>query len=586
MESPFTELDELLLQWEDGALDSAGIQRVREILRGDEAARKHCVQMRLLSAALRLEDEAGIGVSVAVEHSARRESDATSASIAERASSRRSNNSPEHANSQAFGDRVRGLGIGSKSIYWFAAIAASLALVLSGRVAFLELDRQVSQAPSTSQPPYNRDSSGEATSAGIALVTRVVDVTWSDGQEPLDVGDALVPGRLALESGYMQVEFFCGATVILEGPAELDLQSPMLARVHRGRLRAQVPPAARGFSIDVADMKVVDLGTEFGLSVTSEGADIQVFDGEVELQQPSQQRRLLTAGQAVVRSISGDYQDVEVSPESYVDIASLDSRDVVQQTERYQRWATWSDSLRRDPRLIAYYAFDSQDAWQRKLQSSLDSDDGELDGAIVGARRVRGRWPAKGALEFKRPGDRVRIQIPGEFGSLSLACWARIDSLDRWYNSLFLTDNYNQGEPHWQILDSGQLFFSVRAKSDADPHGRTPSGPTHQAVLSPPFWKPAMSGKWMHLATTYDVSSGLVIHYLNGELLHTETIPKSLVATTTRVGPASIGNWSLPTKPDAKFAVRNLNGSIDEFIMFSAALTAEEIRDIYVNGRP
>ena len=60
----------------------------------------------------------------------------------------------------------------------------------------------------------------------------------------------------------------------------------------------------------------------------------------------------------------------------------------------------------------------------------------------------------------------VRVEILGEFDSLTFACWVKIDSLDRWYNSLFLTDHYNQGEPHWQILDTGQLFFSVRHKAD------------------------------------------------------------------------------------------------------------------------
>jgi hypothetical protein len=143
----------------------------------------------------------------------------------------------------------------------------------------------------TSSLSSDRDESKEATSQGVALITRLVDVNWAEGQSPLEVGDALSPGRFEIVSGYAQLEFFCGATVILEGPAELDLQSPLLARVRRGTLRAQVPPAARGFSLEVDDMTVVDLGTEFGLSVTDEGANVQVFDGEVELQQPSTNKR-------------------------------------------------------------------------------------------------------------------------------------------------------------------------------------------------------------------------------------------------------------------------------------------------------
>lgn len=41
--------------------------------------------------------------------------------------------------------------------------------------------------------------------------------------------------------------------------------------------------AARGFQVHVDELNVVDLGTEFGVSVMQVGADAQVFDGEVEL---------------------------------------------------------------------------------------------------------------------------------------------------------------------------------------------------------------------------------------------------------------------------------------------------------------
>ena len=53
-----------------------------------------------------------------------------------------------------------------------------------------------------------------------------------------------------------------------------------------------------------------------------------------------------------------------------------------------------------------------------------------------------------------------------------------------------------------------------------------------------------------------------------------------------RIGAASIGNWSEPERNDPHFAVRNLNGSIDEFILFNAALSAAEIDQLYQAGKP
>ena len=541
------ELESLLFDWESGTLDENGVRRVRELLRSSEEARRFYLQQQTLSAALRLDVDAGLQQGALTEPLRENRVGATSSKRLE---------------------------------FWAVAAAALMICVLGVRVLQLERLRQDSPSPVAGIGTNLLD---EPTAEGVALLTRLVDVEWEAEQTPLEVGDAIPRGRFAIRSGFAQVEFFCGATVILEGPADLDLQSPVFARVRQGRLRAQVPPAARGFSLDVNDMRVVDLGTEFGLSVSDQGANVQVFDGEVELQHASAQNRLLGAGESLMRSSDGTFSESAVTPDRFLDIASLESRAENQRDERFERWRAWSSSIRRDDRLIAYYAFDQEGGWKRRLDCSLDNR--ELDGAIVGAGRVIGRWESKGGLEFKRPGDRVRVQIPGEFDSLTFACWTKIDSLDRWYNSLFLTDHYNQGEPHWQILDTGQLFFSVRHKPD-DVDGRARKGRTHHEVLSPPFWKPSLSGRWLHLATTYDANVGQITHYLNGERLHEEVLPEQLRVDTTRIGAASIGNWSIPTRSDAAFAIRNLNGSIDEFAIFAAALSAEEIKEIYEHGKP
>jgi hypothetical protein len=555
----FEELESLLLDWEDGTLDDAGVARVREILRTNEDARAHYVRLQMINAVLKCDDDAGLIAPTGHEPGS---------------------HAHQSVREQHVKDGLASVAASWRPRRWMLAVAALVICVLTGRLIQLELAGRPVSSGQTVADTDHRDESDEATSQGVALVTRLVDVTWGEDQNPLEVGDALPPGRLALVSGYAQIEFFCGATVILEGPAELDLQSPLLARVRSGKLRVQVPPAARGFSLEIDDLKVVDLGTEFGLSVSPEGANVQVFDGEVELQQPGADKLRLTTGEALVRTADGAYEETEVTPDSFLDIATLESWAQGQRDDRYERWRVWSEEFRRDERLIAYYAFDQKDAWQRRLNSSLEPANRELDGAIVGAQRVPGRWPSKGSLEFKRPGDRVRVQIPGEYSSLTFSCWVKIDSLDRWYNSLFLTDNYNQGEPHWQILDTGQLFFSVRVKDDDN------TGPEHRKVLSPPFWTPSLSGKWLHLATTFSVAEKRVTHYLNAEVLHTESIPDNQLVRTTRFGRSTIGNWSSPQRPDAHFAIRNLNGRIDEFAILAAALTANEIKEIYTNGKP
>jgi hypothetical protein len=50
-------------------------------------------------------------------------------------------------------------------------------------------------------------------------------------------------------------------------------------------------------------------------------------------------------------------------------------------------------------------------------------------------------------------------------------------------------------------------------------------------------------------------------------------------------GPSELGNWGLPTL-DHRFPIRNLNGRIDEFAIYSTALSAAEIRAMFEAGRP
>ena len=344
-----------------------------------------------------------------------------------------------------------------------------------------------------------------------------------------------------------------------------------------------MPPAARGFEVLLLDSRVVDLGTEFGLEVNEAGqCNLQVFDGEVELYESSSkeenQKRVLLAGDAVARNQQNAWSKVSSTPDSFTDLGKLDEQVQDLRKKNYTRWLKHAKAMRHDERLITYFAMDGNGPL-RKLKSSVLPRRADDDGAIVGAKRVAGRWAEKEALEFKHPADRVRVNIPGEFRSLTFACWVKIDSLDRWYNSLFLTDSYQRGEPHWQILNTGQLFFSVRVSENE-------GGPEHREVLSPVFWHPGLSGKWIHLATSYDVDRQLTSHYLNGELLTAQEIPDHQLVTTTRIGMASIGNWSVPTRPQEDFAIRNLNGSLDEFALFSVALKPEEVRALYEAGKP
>lgn len=566
----FASFEELLCDYDAGDLTEENAERLRGIIRGSAELRKRFVEHQLISVALSnaigsLEslsggsDDAPLPAGSAGQQSPLLAVDIAAENERTKASISRPGRNAWHR--------------------MMLAAAASLFLIVGARWLYLEVT-----SASESQPENLGILDDEPTARGLAILSNSVGAQWAGEKTPL-IGEALTRGKFALTEGLAQLEFFCGATVVLDGPTEFELLSPMHARVLSGRLRAEVPPAARGFTIDLPDGRVIDLGTEFGVEVDQGNTNIQVFDGKLEYLPESGPKRLLTAGEAVANSPGGGARDDSLTPNKFVDVASLSARAQERDKANYEAWQDYLyGGVSKHASLVALYAFDSLSDQHRRLVCDATSISGmpasELDGAIVGAQQGPGRWTHKSALQFKHPGDRVRLVVPGKFSSLTFCCWARIDSLDRQYNSLFLTDGYNQGEPHWQLLKSGQIYFSVRPTEP----GQT--GPRDHKSISPVFWNTKMSGKWVHLATTYDVETREVVHYVNGDELSRETIPAEMLVAETRIGAASIGNWAQPTQTDDEFAIRNLNGSIDELAVFSEALPAELIMEMYRNGRP
>src|SRR5262249_41050649 len=104
---------------------------------------------------------------------------------------------------------------------------------------------------------------------------------WADGVEP--AGNMHAGNVLQIERGLAEIRFQCGARVVLEGPASLELLSERSARLLRGKLTARVSAPAVGFEIVSPQGKVIDLGTEFGVAVSARGAtEVYVFQGKVE----------------------------------------------------------------------------------------------------------------------------------------------------------------------------------------------------------------------------------------------------------------------------------------------------------------
>lgn len=114
----------------------------------------------------------------------------------------------------------------------------------------------------------------------VATLMQETNAQWASAPQ----GMRLRPGSLVLEKGFAQIEFKGGARVILQAPSAIELQSDYEMFMQSGWMTAKLPERARGFTVFTPHSRVVDYGTEFGLTLGgSRNTELHVFDGVVGL---------------------------------------------------------------------------------------------------------------------------------------------------------------------------------------------------------------------------------------------------------------------------------------------------------------
>lgn len=178
---------------------------------------------------------------------------------------------------------------------WCATAAVALLFYCTfGLLAWNLFPNHMNQVQTEMESPYPQFAEQEpatkkpSASKGdvVATLTAEDESRWRTGvgDNRLPVGLQLRKGQvLDLLSGTAELQFTDGAVVTLEGPTQFAVQSGAVGKLDRGRLLADVPKSAIGFTIHTPQMKVVDLGTEFGVFVDPRGnSEVHVFRGSVD----------------------------------------------------------------------------------------------------------------------------------------------------------------------------------------------------------------------------------------------------------------------------------------------------------------
>lgn len=408
----------------------------------------------------------------------------------------------------------------------------------------------------------------------VAMLNRVVDARWTAPGPSPRLGAPLEPRTLRLESGLAQIVFYNGARVVVEGPAELRLVSSSEAMLVSGKLMAEVPPQAKGFRVVTPRMHVTDLGTSFGLDIGAGRSELHVFNGSVDLRTAaSAPARNLRGGNGAVLEGAGSLQMVEADRSGFASLFELQAKSLAAESRRYDRWREANRRLKRDPSLWVHFDFEHGNPadWQMPNSGALSAT--VPDATIIGGHWGEGRWSMKPALEFRGVGDRIRLNIPDVAQAVTFSAWVRVQGLDRQINSLFMSDGFLAGTLHWTIRKDGvQGLTVIGPKGD------------HQILASPPVLTVDQFGLWTHVAVVVDGKTKRVTHYMNGQVVSHHSFR---IAPPFRLGAAELGNWNAVGFPgDDPFLLRNFSGVMDEFCLFGRALSATEIRALYLDGKP
>lgn len=445
---------------------------------------------------------------------------------------------------------------------WKVALAAAAAVALMLTAQFF-LPGKKTPAP--------------AITASLAILTHSADAVWAEGAPERQNGEVMSAGWLKLKSGAVQVEFSRGARVVLEGPAEMQLLTDNEAYLRTGKLRAQVPDAAHGFTVKSNGFTVVDHGTEFGVDVPPTGnSQVHVFTGLVALHRAETSAKQLRKDQAV--QIEGNKtKDIPARRDQFLSDEELARRERASVRGRIVAWKAASRTLSEHPAALVHLDFEGDRGWTRTIPNRAWRAVPEAPASMVGCEFADGRWPGKGGVQFNRADDRLRLNVPGGYQSMTLVAWVRVDSLPDRPQSLVMADGLGTGDVQWYLSRWGELGFGVHIGKAGDPTG-------WRYHHTQPLITPEMLGSWVCLTSVFDGTTDTITHYFNGQIVGADRLG---VRTLLQLETCEIGNWAIRSGAggvvprNGNDVARNLQGRLDEVAIFSAPLSPDEVRQIY-----
>ena len=371
-----------------------------------------------------------------------------------------------------------------------------------------------------------------------------------------------------LVEGMVEIRCHTGERLILQGPAELSLlgnprrSNCTLAILTAGKLTAQVPKAAIGFTVETPTAIVVDLGTEFGILANAQRTEVHVLDGKVSAQ-PKQNLsaiRTVDAGSAARLDVAGRVvESIEIANAEF-------ARDLP------------SSSVPRDAYVAAVLADTPVALWRLNdrgttlARNSAGRPHGLYRGDVQFTSQVRPSSQSEYAATFDGLNDYVEVEHNEQLNTedFTVEGWIRIPHRPKDYASIITSRN-----------DSGRTAGYIVYVTPAGKLQLWTGNGSNWAQLEGPD---VVSDEWTHFAATFQrmrtgaggVLTGIACLYINGELAaRRESMPYVPLTEFTR--PLRIGTGGTET-PQPRYY---FSGNASEVAIYDRALSATEIVEHY-----
>lgn len=449
-----------------------------------------------------------------------------------------------------------------RSVVWLAA-AACLTLVAGLAMRFRGNDQQPREIVRTPMDDAEIRQTGSSLikSTPVARVTSLRDASSEGNALQLTSGALLSPGTVQLTSGTAELTFFSGARVTLQGPCKLQLKSDYRATLLQGKLTAQVPRQAIGFTIHTPGGQLRDLGTAFAINVNGNGdADIHVLDGKVEAA-PREAKSLVTLiGNQATRMAGGKLTPIHFHAEGWP------ARPITSEHQPLPNSVHWSLD-----RFDGEQSLDANSIHPIWMRSTTPGE--------IGSDRLQSGVKGQ-ALSFNGTSEFAESSYRGVSGNQprAVALWVCIppDASYQYPNGIVAWGTHQQSRK-WQVCwnngDQGTVGAARVEFGDGYVIGTTD----------------LRDGLWHHIAAVYlggtdsDVGSHVKI-YVDGRLetlsgrrsqfIRTDTDSPQAIAVT-------LGRWLGIWPGKAPFYFR---GSVDEVHIFEDALTPDQVADLAERG--